>query len=503
MASALIDLMRYPDFRRSLREDGLVVLSAEIPSDLLTPASVFLRLGGDRAASSFLFESVETGGAIGRYSFIGVGPAEIVQAGESGGTHWVGRRPQAITIDELPQILRSRLSTRRMSASESDAGGLSGGWIGYFGYDWVRTLERLPSKAPDTIGHPWVQLGLYDEVVVFDHLYQAAKINLTVRGSVASIPVDARQAYERAARQLEKTIRLLSRPQMLPRLLPATPRPIRSNMTPRVFMDGVKTIKRHIARGDIFQCVLSQRFMVDGPVKPFDVYRRLRRANPSPYLYFLKFGDLAIAGSSPETLVRKIGNRVTTRPIAGTRPRGSDRAQDIQLERQLLASAKENAEHLMLVDLGRNDLGRVCRPGTVTTPEFRRIDRFSHVMHMVSVVEGKPRTNVDAIDVLAATFPAGTVTGAPKIRAMEIIDAVEPERRGVYAGCVGYIDWWGNLDTAIAIRTAVMDRHGSYAQAGAGIVADSDPLREYRETQNKAEAPLASMGGVWKRGARL
>lgn len=493
--------MTFSDFRRSLREHRIVVLSTEIPSDLLTPASVFLRLGGDKAGSSFLFESVETGGMIGRYSFIGVGPTETISAGERGGIHQIGTRQSTFALNELPRIVRHRLcKTDRAGASAAD--GLSGGWIGYFGYDWVRTLERLPAHSPDRLGHPWVQLGLYDEVVMFDHLYQSARINIAIRLHTESGGTSPRQSYDRAFRRLDRLSRVLSQPQELPLPLPVKPRAIRSNMTPREFTDGVKTIKRHIARGDIFQCVLSQRFMVDGPAKPFDVYRRLRRANPSPYLYFLKFGDLAIAGSSPETLVRKIGNRVTTRPIAGTRPRGTDQAHDMQLERQLLASAKENAEHLMLVDLGRNDLGRVCRPGTVTTPEFRSVDRFSHVMHMVSVVEGKPRPNVDALDVLAATFPAGTVTGAPKIRAMEIIDAIEPDRRGVYAGCIGYIDWSGNLDTAIAIRTAVMDRRGAYAQAGAGIVADSDPMREFRETQNKAAAPLASLGGVWKRGGR-
>ncbi|MBI5867863.1 MAG: chorismate-binding protein [candidate division Zixibacteria bacterium] len=493
--------MTFTDFRRSLREHGLVILSTEIPSDLLTPASVFLRLGGDKADCSFLFESVETGGAIGRYSFIGVGPTETISFGEQGGTHLIGKKRSSLPIGQLPRIVRSRLCASHREAGNG-ADGLSGGWIGYFGYDWVRTLERLPTSTPDRLGHPWVQLGLYDEVVVFDHLYQSAKINVAIRANAESHELAPRQSYDRASRRLDRLNRILSQPLELPRLLPAKSRPIRSNMTPREFTDGVKTIKRHIGRGDIFQCVLSQRFMVEGTTKPFDVYRRLRRANPSPYLYFLKFGDLAIAGSSPETLVRKIGNRVTTRPIAGTRPRGADQATDMQLERQLLASAKENAEHLMLVDLGRNDLGRVCRPGTIATTEFRRVDRFSHVMHMVSVVEGKPRPNVDALDVLAATFPAGTVTGAPKIRAMEIIDTIEPDRRGIYAGCIGYIDWWGNLDTAIAIRTAVMDRHGAYAQAGAGIVADSDPMREYRETQNKAAAPLASLGGVWKRGGK-
>ncbi|MBI3861240.1 MAG: anthranilate synthase component I family protein, partial [Planctomycetia bacterium] len=223
---------------------------------------------------------------------------------------------------------------------------------------------------------------------------------------------------------------------------------------------------------------------------------------PSPYMYFLKFRDLAIAGSSPETLVQKNGTLVTTRPIAGTRPRGLTPHEDMKREHQLMASPKENAEHVMLVDLGRNDLGRVCCPGTVVTDQFRSIDRYSHVMHMVSTVRGRARRGVDALDVLAATFPAGTVTGAPKIRAMELIDSVEPDRRGVYAGSVGYIDWWGNMDMAIAIRTAVMDPRGAHVQAGAGIVADSDPEREYIETQNKAAAPLGAIGGEWGKGDR-
>jgi anthranilate synthase component 1 len=282
----------------------------------------------------------------------------------------------------------------------------------------------------------------------------------------------------------------------MPELKPIAQKRAKSNTSKASYLDGVRTFKKHIGRGDIFQGVLSQRFSVSGAISAFDVYRRLRRSNPSPYMYFVRAGELSIAGSSPETLVQKTRNVATTRPIAGTRPRGATPDDDIRNERNLRASVKENAEHIMLVDLGRNDLGRVCRSGTVATVQLREIDRYSHVMHLVSTVSGQTRPNVDSFDVIEAAFPAGTVTGAPKIRAMELIDQTEPERRGVYAGCVGYIDWYDNMDMAIAIRTAVIDKYGGSVQAGAGIVADSDPEREYEETCNKAAAPLLAMGGV-------
>jgi anthranilate synthase component 1 len=490
----------YTSFRRRLNQDGLAVLSAEIPAEFLTPAAVFLHLGGVSARSSFLFESVETGGSVGRFSFIGVQPAEEIRLTKTGGIHSRGWRQEKVEPGQLFDILRGQLIGTGHRAPEAGPAGLAGGWVGYFGYDWVRELETLPDDTADTLGHPPVWLGLYDEVVAFDHVYQTAQVNLSVRKNTASGQLSPRQLYDNAQRRLEKTVRRIRRPQKLPAVSDIPIRTVQSNMSRHEFANGVKTIKRHISCGDIFQCVLSQRFSVPGPVRPFDVYRRLRRTNPSPYLYFLKFGNLAIAGSSPETLVQKMGRRATTRPIAGTRPRGATPQEDHRFERQLSGSPKENAEHIMLVDLGRNDLGRVCRPGTITTPIFRRVDRYSHVMHIVSEVEGSLKRSADAFDLLAAAFPAGTVTGAPKIRAMEIIESIEPERRGIYAGCIGYIDWWGNLDTAIAIRTAVMDRRGAYAQAGAGIVADSDPMREYRETQNKAAAPLLALGGRWKRG---
>jgi len=491
--------MDFSDFKRALRSRAVAVLSAEVPSDLLTPASVYLALSTASTAPAFLFESVEGGASIGRYSFIGIDPIEEIQLGEQGGVHRIGRRRETFPAEELFDRIRSRLFAAGRRRASDRSSGMTGGWIGYFAYDCVRLFERLPVLCPDTLGHPWLCLGLFDSVVVFDHARQTARATVTVFPELLQGQT-AQGAYARAQRRLGRMVRLLTRPLPLAGLRTLRDMPVTSNTSRIRFTTSVKTIKKHIAQGDIFQGVLSQRFSVAGTVAPFDVYRRLRRSNPSPYMYFLRFGDLAIAGSSPETLVQLRGTRVSTRPIAGTRPRGATHKDDLRLERNLKASPKENAEHVMLVDLGRNDLGRVCRPGSVVTDSFCQVERFSHVMHIVSNVTGRKRAGCDALDVLAATFPAGTVSGAPKIRAMEIIESVEPDRRGVYAGSVGYIDWNGDMDMAIAIRTAVMDHRGAYVQAGAGIVADSDPEREYRETQDKAAAPLAAVGGVWSQG---
>lgn len=486
--------MDFKSFRRDWSERFVVTLSVEIPADLLTPAAVFLKLGGDRARHSFLFESVEAGENVGRYSIVGVDPCETLVLTESGCRHTNGRSTSALPTAELSRIMRSRLAHSHTTVGD-DSSGLCGGWVGYLGYDCVRMFERLPSVAPDIIGHPWAVLGLYKRVVVFDHARQTARaVACTGRGIDSG--VSTRSAYESAQRDLETLIKRLLRPVQMSELKPISQKRARSNTSKDAFLDGVRTLKKHIGRGDIFQGVLSQRFSVAGTISPFDVYRRLRRSNPSPYMYFLRAGGHSIAGSSPETLVQKKRNLATTRPIAGTRPRGATAEDDARNERNLLASVKENAEHIMLVDLGRNDLGRVCRSGSVATVQLRGIDRYSHVMHLVSTVSGQTRPNVDSLDVIAAAFPAGTVTGAPKIRAMELIDQVEPDRRGVYAGCVGYIDWFDNMDMAIAIRTAVIDSKGGSVQAGAGIVADSDPEREFDETCNKAAAPLLALGGV-------
>lgn len=485
--------MDFKTFKNDWAESSVVTLSVEIPADLLTPAAAFLKLGGDRAKHSFLLESVEAGENVGRYSIIGVDPCETLVLTESACRHSVGRVSKAHKPTDLAEVLRSRLPQSHSSGS-GDATGLLGGWVGYLGYDCVRLFERLPSIAPNVSGHPWAILGLYKRVVVFDHARQTARAVASTGNGIDK--ASAKTAYDSARRDLDALIRRLLRPVQMPELKPIEQSRARSNTPKELFLDGVRTFKKHIGRGDIFQGVLSQRFTVSRTIPPFDVYRRLRRSNPSPYMYFLRAGELSIAGSSPETLVQKRQNTATTRPIAGTRPRGATPDDDARNERNLLASVKENAEHIMLVDLGRNDLGRVCRSGTVATTQLRGIDRYSHVMHLVSTVSGQTRPRVDSVDVIAATFPAGTVTGAPKIRAMELVDHVEPDRRGVYAGCVGYIDWFDNMDMAIAIRTAVIDKSGGSVQAGAGIVADSDPEREYEETCNKAAAPLMALGGV-------
>lgn len=488
--------MDFKTFTRQWRSEPLIHLSLEVPADLLTPASVFLKLGGEKSSASFLLESVEGGENVGRYSIIGVSPSETIVLNDKECLHSRGRRTSSYHPSELGQLIRSRLP-RVSSANDNPSFGLTGGWIGYLGYDCIRLFERLPSAGTDKLRHPWAVLGLYDRIVVFDHARQSARAVTTIVPTDNGVSV--KSTYDSAQRGLEAIIRQLSRPTPLPPLRELPDRRVSSNTTKARFAEGVRTFKRHIGRGDIFQGVLSQRFTVPGKIPSFDVYRRLRRSNPSPYMYYLRCGDLAIAGSSPETLVQKRGSTATTRPIAGTRPRGSTPEEDARLERNLRASVKENAEHIMLVDLGRNDLGRVCRSGTVKTTQLREIDRYSHVMHIVSTVEGQTRKDVDSFDVIAATFPAGTVTGAPKIRAMELIDEVEPDRRGVYAGCVGYIDWYDNLDMAIAIRTAVIDKNGGSVQAGAGIVADSDPDREFEETCNKAAAPLLALGGAIKK----
>lgn len=488
--------MDFTTFKRSWRDSDVVHLSMEIPADLLTPASVFLKLGGDKARASFLLESVEAGENVGRYSIIGIDPVETIVLTENECRHTIAGKATAHAPRELGRLLRSRIPGTSVATQDGSIG-FSGGWVGYLGYDCVRLFERLPAQAPDTTGHPWAMLGLYKRVVVFDHARQTARA-LASTGRFIDADVSMKSAYDSAQRDLEHIVCRLLKSYPLPDLKPVAGSRAKSNTTAEQFAAGVRTFKKHIGRGDIFQGVLSQRFSVNGKISAFDVYRRLRRSNPSPYMYFLQFGDLAIAGSSPETLVQKRGSTVTTRPIAGTRPRGKTPAEDLRLERNLNASVKENAEHIMLVDLGRNDLGRVCRPGSVTTGQLRVIDRYSHVMHLVSTVSGKVRKGADSFDVLSAAFPAGTVTGAPKIRAMELIDAVEPDRRGIYAGCVGYVDWYDNLDMAITIRTAVIDKWGGSVQAGAGIVADSDPSREYTETCSKAAAPLLALGGVFE-----
>ncbi len=473
------------EFLSLARGGNLVPVSCDLPADLETPISAFLKLRN--GSEAFLLESVEGGEKVGRYSFLGVGPFRSLRAyddrvelrGEGVGEVRRGD-PLAITRELL-----ARYRPTEMNGLPR----FSGGVVGYFGYDLVRHFERLPNRAPHDLGLPSCYLVFADAVVVFDHVKHTIKIiaNALVDG-------DGGAAYGRAVERVEALYERLRAPLTLPDLAGRVDHLQQTEMPVGDFVAAVERAKEYVRAGDIFQVVLSRRFSLDVPgVDGLDVYRALRMVNPSPYMFFLDFDGVQIAGSSPELLVRREGDLVEARPLAGTRPRGPDEEEDRRLEADLLADEKERAEHIMLVDLGRNDLGRVCRYGTVEVSELMATERFSHVMHIVSNVRGRLQPGLDAIDVLRACFPAGTVTGAPKVRAMEIIDELEPVARGPYAGAVGYVGFSGNMDTCITIRTIVITGGRAYLQAGAGIVADSVPEREYVETVNKAKALVRAL----------
>ena len=470
-----MNALGYEEYERLSAGGAPVPVFRAVPGDLRTPVSAFLALAA-RAEKAFLLESVVGGERLARYSFLGRDPVSTLEVrdgtvrirdGEGGRTEPGG----------LLAALRAGLG-----ASPAEVPGLprfTGGAVGYLTYDAARLFERLPDRHGAARGLV-ASFAFYRSLVAFDHVGQ--RLVLIALADPASRP-----AFERAQEVLdglEEDLGWERRPAAIRRADP----PSRLDLGDgAAFREAVGVAKERIAAGDIFQVVLSRQHGVDCAADPFAVYRALRMVNPSPYMYFLKEGDSAIAGASPEMLVRVEGRRVETRPIAGTRPRGDGRG-DEALARELLADEKERAEHLMLVDLGRNDLGRVCRFGSVAVPELMKVEHYSHVAHIVSSVTGELAEGRDALDALEATFPAGTLSGAPKIRAMEIIDELEPVARGLYGGALGYVDLRGNLDFCIAIRTLVMRGGTATLQAGAGIVADSDPVREERETEAKAEA---------------
>ena len=466
------------------------VLWSTLVADLETPVSAMLKLAeGD--ANSFLLESVEGGDVRGRYSIIGLRPdviwrctgnrAEIMRhAGDA------NARFEPCPGDALDSLRRLVADSRIDLPDELPP--MAAGLVGYLAYDTVRLMERLPPPNPDSIGVPD---GLFVRPTVMA-IFDIVKDTVTVVTPVWPDPgQDARAAYDGAAGRIARVVADLAHsPPYGPERSGATqsaPEPV-SNTTPDAFKSMVRKAKDYIFAGDVFQVVLSQRFSIPFSLPPFALYRALRRTNPSPFLFFLNFGDFAVVGSSPEILIRLRDGRVTLRPLAGTRPRGETATEDGALADELLADAKERAEHLMLLDLGRNDVGRVARIGSVEVTEQMVIERYSHVMHIVSNVEGEIDPKFDAMDALIGAFPAGTVSGAPKIRAMEIIDELETEKRGVYAGAVGYFSANGSMDTCIVLRTALVKDGTMYVQAGAGIVADSDPDAEHRECQNKALA---------------
>jgi anthranilate synthase component 1 len=456
----------FEEYERLSGGGGLVPVYREVPGDLSTPVSAFLALA-PRSPRAFLLESVVGGDRIARYSFIGRDPVETVEARGPG--------------DDLLGALRARMGVP--AAEVPGLPRLTGGAVGYLSYDAVRLFERIPDRhRPD--GLPLASFSFYRSLVAFDHARQRIVL-------VADAEPGSRTAFERAQEVLDGFEADLRGPRPP---APAARGAAELGAAGDFFADGagyrqsVRAAQDYIAAGDIFQVVLSRRRTVECPCDPFTVYRALRMVNPSPYMYFLKDGGRAVAGASPEMLVRVEGRRAETRPIAGTRPRGASAEEDERLGQELLADEKERAEHVMLVDLGRNDLGRVCRFRSVSVPEFMAVEHYSHVMHLVSSVTGELADGKDALDALAATFPAGTLSGAPKIRAMEIIDELEPDRRGLYGGAVGYLDLRGNLDFCITIRTVVLEGGRAVVQAGGGIVADSDPENERRETEAKAAA---------------
>jgi anthranilate synthase component 1 len=465
------------------------VVWTSLVADLETPVSAFLKIAAGKPMS-FLLESVEGGAVRGRYSVIGLEPDLIWRT--QGSRADINRAPSAAPHDFRPcsepalAALRSLIAESRIALPDN-LPPMAAGVFGYLGYDMVRLIEDLPRPNPDPIGLPDALLIRPTVIVVFDAVQDTITVITPVRVQAG---VTAEAAYARASERLTRIVDSLDRPLDKAPAADAGPLSVatQSNTTPAAYQAMVAKAKDYILAGDIFQVVLSQRFEAPFPLPPFSLYRALRRINPAPFLYFLDFGDFAVAGSSPEILVRLREGKVTIRPLAGTRPRGATPHEDKDLEADLLADPKERAEHLMLLDLGRNDVGRVARIGTVTVTDQFFIERFSQVMHIVSNVEGQLDVKYDALDALAAGFPAGTVSGAPKVRAMQIIDELEREKRGIYAGCVGYFSAAGEMDTCIVLRTALIKDGMMYVQAGAGIVADSNPTAEQQECINKAKA---------------
>jgi anthranilate synthase component 1 len=495
------------EFRAAAARGNLVPVYRELVADGDTPVSAYAKLG--RRPHSFLLESVVGGEKWAAYSFLGVGARAVLTAKggryeilrfdvESGGEP--SRREGPLADGDPTRVLEALMASFRPVPSP----GLPrffGGAVGFVAYDVVRAFEPIPSQLPDQLQVPDVYLVLTDTLVIFDNLRQTVKV---VANAVVDSPADAERVYAAACRRVDEIVRALEAP--APRLRPLDPEaaradgaPLSSNTTRERFKDAVARAKEYILAGDAFQVVLSQRFeAARAGADAFDVYRALRVVNPSPYMFHLDFPGTQVTGASPEVLVRVDGppgepKRVTVRPIAGTRPRGETPEADARKEAELRADPKELAEHVMLIDLGRNDVGRVAKVGSVRVEEQMVVERYSHVMHLVSSVSGELDGGKSAIDVLRACFPAGTLTGAPKIRAMQIIEELEPARRGVYGGAVGYLSFTGNLDMAIAIRTLVTRGDQVYLQAGAGIVADSDPDSEYEETVAKARAVVRAL----------
>jgi anthranilate synthase component 1 len=483
-----MQITSFEEFKELARRGTFVPVCKEIVADLLTPVSAFLKIA-EHADYAFLLESVEGGEHVARYSFLGKDPFLILRA--RGGRTTI-ERAGAVTESEGPfvETLRQLMADFR-SPFVPDLPRFTGGAVGYLGYGAASWFEPvLGDLGAGADGSDQAGFMLFDTVLAFDHVQHRILIIANARITADD---DLESLYQFACAKIAFLERELERSLSHTRPAAANGVGVTSNYTRERFEDQVRTAKEHIAAGEIYQVVLSQRFEAAIGADPFTVYRALRHVNPSPYMYFIRMGGVSVVGSSPEMLVRVEGSRVETHPIAGTRPRGRNADEDLRLAEELKRNEKERAEHVMLVDLGRNDVGRVCEYGSVRVPQFMGLEKFSHVMHLTSIVEGKLADDRDRLDALVSCFPAGTVSGAPKVRAMQIIKELEPSGRGLYAGAVGYVDFAGNLDFCIAIRTVIMCEGKAYVQAGAGIVMDSNPAAEYEETRDKARALLRAL----------
>jgi anthranilate synthase component I len=492
----------FAEFSKLAKQGNLIPVYDVFSADLLTPVSAYLRIAqGSRY--SFLLESVEGGEKIARYTFAGAHPEEVFRFANGA---CVLEGPDKVIWEEKDPVtfLRERMQ-RFKPVRLPGLPPLVAGAIGYFSYDMVRLIERIPKKLRDEIGLFDAVLMFYHGLIAFDHVQHRLWI---VRNVFTEGRESLQQAYDAAVKEIAQTRKLLEKPvaaeerKRKPAAQDPAPLEIESNFKKPAYLAAVKKAKEYIRAGDVFQVVISQRFSAKTEAEPFQIYRELRALNPSPYLFFLQLNDVAVVGSSPEMLVKVQGRHVFYRPIAGTRWRGKDEAEDARLEKEMLADEKERAEHIMLVDLGRNDLGRVCEYGSVRVEKLMTVERYSHVMHLVSSLRGQLRPDVDCFDALMACFPAGTVSGAPKVRAMEIIEELEKTRRGIYAGGILYLDFAGNLDSCIALRTMVIKNGMAHIQAGGGIVADSTPRGEYEESVNKSKALQRALEAAHNRRER-
>lgn len=480
-------------FEQLAKEYNLIPVHRRLLADSLTPVSAFHRLD-DGHSSGCLFESVIGGEKVGRYSFIATRPEKRIAAWGNRLVVQEGNQQHEKTVDDPLDFFRQQLRSFRVP-SHPDLPPFIGGAVGYAAYDVVRYVEQLDSPPPDDRHLPDLDFSFFHELVVFDNVTKTLIVVVLVQPDKCASPAaaycDAEKRIDHIVESLNCNDKVLQPAEV--NLNSLKPLAVRSNFTQSQFEDAVRTCTEYIRAGDIFQVVVSQRMEVETNSNPLEIYRSLRVINPSPFMFFLRTPDTTLVGASPEVMCRVLDGRVTVRPLAGTRRRGQTEDEDRQLAQELLADPKERAEHVMLVDLGRNDIGRVAQFGSVRLSDIMTIERYSHVMHISSNVDGQLRPELDAIDALKACLPAGTVSGAPKVRAMQILDEIEPTRRGPYAGAVGYFDYGGNMDTCIALRTMVVTPGKVYIQAGAGIVADSDPTSEYQETLNKSKAMLKAV----------